>query len=296
MAQKDIAEKTLEAFPDVFADIVNVLLFSGRQVVKEDELEEESPNSVYKADGRLHAQERDIAKYWKNGLVRIAFFGMENQTDPDPDMPLRLMGYDGAAYRAQLLSDKEGKNARFPVITLVLYFGYDRRWNQPINLYGCLNVPEELKPYVNDYRMNLFEIAFLEDEVVKKFQSDFRIVADYFSQMRKNKDYVAPDATIRHVHELLQLMTVMTGDNRYENAYSKEMERGQTTMCKVLDKVENRGIEKGIEKGIEALILDNIENGFDRAKIIAKIVKRFGISEAEAEAYYEKYALHPECV
>ncbi len=100
MAEKDIAEKTLEAYNDVFADIINVLLFSGRQVVKEDELEEESPNSSYKADGRLHAQERDVAKYWKNGLVRIALFGLENQTDPDPDMPLRLFGYDGAAYRA----------------------------------------------------------------------------------------------------------------------------------------------------------------------------------------------------
>lgn len=29
MAEKDIAEKTLEAYDDVFADIVNVLLFQG---------------------------------------------------------------------------------------------------------------------------------------------------------------------------------------------------------------------------------------------------------------------------
>lgn len=29
---KDIAEKNLEAFNDVFADIVNVLLFNGKQL------------------------------------------------------------------------------------------------------------------------------------------------------------------------------------------------------------------------------------------------------------------------
>ena len=69
MAEKDIAEKTLEAYDDVFADIINVLLFQGRQFVKEDELEEESLASSYKADGRLHAQERDVAKYWRKGLV-----------------------------------------------------------------------------------------------------------------------------------------------------------------------------------------------------------------------------------
>ena len=39
MAEKDIAEKTLEAYNDVFADIINVLLFNGEQQVK-SELEE----------------------------------------------------------------------------------------------------------------------------------------------------------------------------------------------------------------------------------------------------------------
>jgi len=63
MAEKDIAEKTLEAYNDVFADIVNVLLFQGRDLVKEEELEEESPNSSYKADGRLHAKEQDVAEF-----------------------------------------------------------------------------------------------------------------------------------------------------------------------------------------------------------------------------------------
>jgi len=33
----------------------------------------------------------------------------------------------------------------------------------------------------------------------------------------------------------------MTKDNRYEEAYSPDMERGQTTMCEVLDRVEKRG-------------------------------------------------------
>ena len=36
MAEKDITEKTLEAYNDVFADIINVLLFNGRRYVKEN--------------------------------------------------------------------------------------------------------------------------------------------------------------------------------------------------------------------------------------------------------------------
>ena len=34
MGQKDIAEKTLEEYNDVFADIVNVLIFNGKRTVK----------------------------------------------------------------------------------------------------------------------------------------------------------------------------------------------------------------------------------------------------------------------
>ena len=93
--------------------------------------------------------------------------------------------------------------------------------------------------------MNLFEIAYLSDEQVQMFQSDFRIVADYFVQMRKNQNYVAPETTIKHVHELLQLMSVMTKDYRFEEVYHPDMERRDTNMCEVLDRIENRGIEKG---------------------------------------------------
>lgn len=105
MAEKDITEKILESYNDVFSDIVNVLLFDGKQVLSPDELEDQTPRSVYKADGKVREIERDVAKRWKNGNVRIACIGFENQMVSDPDMPLRVMGYDGAEYRAQLLAD-----------------------------------------------------------------------------------------------------------------------------------------------------------------------------------------------
>ena len=38
MAEKDVVSKTLESYPDVFADIINGFLFSGKQVVCPDDL------------------------------------------------------------------------------------------------------------------------------------------------------------------------------------------------------------------------------------------------------------------
>lgn len=60
MAEKDITEKILESYNDVFADIVNVLLFDGEQVIKPDELEDQAPRSAYKADGKIREIERDV--------------------------------------------------------------------------------------------------------------------------------------------------------------------------------------------------------------------------------------------
>ena len=219
MAEKDIVEKTLESYNDVFADIVNVLLFHGRQVIEEDQLDESTPRSIYKADEKLHEQERDVAKYWKDGSsIRIALLGLENQTLVDQDMPLRILSYDGAAYRAQLLNKKAV--SRYPVVTLVLYFGYKKRWDKSLNLLDCLEIPEDFKPYVSDYKINLFEIAYLEEEQVQMFQSDFKVVADYFVQMRKNHDYIPKPETIDHVQETLQLLSVMAGDQRFKEAYN----------------------------------------------------------------------------
>ena len=101
MAEKDISEKILESYNDVFADIVNVLLFDGEELMKPSELEDQAPRSAYKADGKLREVERDVAKRWKNGSVRIACIGVENQTAIDSLMPLRVIGYDGAEYRSQ---------------------------------------------------------------------------------------------------------------------------------------------------------------------------------------------------
>ena len=104
MGQKDITEKMLADYNDVFADIVNVLLFDGKQIVREDDLENTKDKSQYKADdNRIHEEERDVTKIVKTGNIRISLVGLEHQTTIDSDEPLRVIAYDGASYKSQLL-------------------------------------------------------------------------------------------------------------------------------------------------------------------------------------------------
>ena len=250
MQGKDITEKMLEKYNDVFADILNVLLFEGRNVVEESTLIDALPMSMLKIDGRVRTQERDIAKYWRKSKINVALFGLENQTIANKLMPLRVFGYDGAEYVKQSRKENIDK-AKYPVITLVLYLGYDKKWNCPKTLFEVLDIDEDIKPYVNDFKINLFEIAYLDRNKIDLFKSDFRILADYLYQMRVNKDYIADKTDIAHVDELLTLMSEMTGDNRFEETINDLKGKENINMCEVLDRIEARGIEKGIEKGME---------------------------------------------
>ena len=250
MGEKDVTQKMLENYNDVFADVLNVLLFNGEMIVDESNLTDALPMSVLKVDGRVRTQDRDVAKYWHNSKMNMAFFGLENQTGPDKLMPFRVYGYDGAEYAKQ--SRRENRNEiKYPVITLVLYLGFDRKWEYPKTLFEILDIDENIKPYVNDFKINLFEIAYLDEEKTALFKSDFRILVDYLHQLRTNNSYNPKDYTIKHINELLTLMSVMTGDKRFEDSINEANEKEAKYMCEVLDIIENRGIEKGLEKGLE---------------------------------------------
>ena len=286
--EKDITQKALEMYNDVFADIINVLLFNGENVVTEDSLTDVVQESILKIDGGIRAQYRDIAKYWYKSKIKLSMFGLENQTKPEKRMPLRVFGYDGTEYVKQAKKENN-KEVLYPVITLVLYFGYNSRWNQPKSLFELLEIDERIKPYVNDFKMNLFEIAYLDREKIDMFKSDFWILADYLYQMRVNKDYVASDTVIEHVDELLMLMSAMTKDYRFEETINEVKGKEHVTMCEVLDRVEARGREEGIKEGIKegtVNILISLVN--DGILSIADAAKRADMSEERFRGYIER--------
>lgn len=276
MAEKDITEKNLEALNDVFADIVNVLLFKGEQVINEKDLEADTTKSMFKADGKIHEQERDVSKFWKNGEIRISILGIENQTAQDSDMPLRVISYDGASYKQQLLDTNQKK--RYPVATLVLYFGTEEKWSKAKHLYDCFEVPEKLKPFVNDYKINVFNIAFLSPKTIAMFKSDFKIIAEYFRAKRLNQKYKGSKEKLKHANETLKMFSALTGDDSFEKVYNEgNFKKGGITMCDVVERIRNDGRTEGRIEGRteekERIIMNLIESNAGTIEQIAAWVK-----------------------
>lgn len=277
MAEKDITEKNLEVLNDVFANIVNVLLFKGEQVINEKDLEADTTKSMFKADGKIHEQERDVSKFWKNGEIRISILGIENQTAQDSDMPLRVISYDGASYKQQLLDNKNQKK-RYQVATLVLYFGTEEKWSKEKHLYDCFEVPEKLKPFVNDYKINVFNIAFLSPKTIAMFKSDFKIIAEYFRAERLNQKYIGSKEKLKHANETLKMFSALTGDDSFEKVYNEgNFKKGGITMCDVVKRIRDEGITEGRIEGRteeqERIIMNLIESNAGTIEQIAAWVK-----------------------
>ena len=266
MGQKDIAEASFIELNDVFADIFNVLIYKGKRIVKENELQPLSRKSQYKADNdKLHEQERDVLKKGRGKDVELAILGVENQTLPDKDMPFRIINYDGVSYRSQI---KKKSKKRYPVITIVLYFGENQAWNYSPHLTDCFNtkLPKDdtLWEYISDYKINVFDIGALTDEELSLFQSDFREIAEHFVKIRRGGEYIPSKRTIKHVDEFLKLMKVLTGDERYSEIKKEDfiLEEGEEiNMCTVIDTFEKRGIKTGIDIGIQTGIERGVKYG-----------------------------------
>lgn len=280
MGEKDISEKLLEDYNDVFADIINVLLFNGKRLVEPEALEDSKHRSQYKSDdAKLHEQERDVVKYWKEGRVSLAVYGLENQTNVDGQMPVRILGYEGANYRSQY-----GQDRIIPVVTLVLYFGTKHRWNEPTELWDIMEITEELKPYVNNCKINVVDVAWLTEEQLGKFTSDFGIIANFFVNKRKNPKYIPDDGReFMHTDAMLKFLRVMTGDSQYEELlHNPNFKKEGASMCSVVENLKLLGRE---EERIDA-IRNMIELGLTKEQILQKYsVKEYEKAEQELLAH-----------
>ena len=68
-------------------------------------------------------------------------------------------------------------------------------------------------------------------------------------------DYKPSADLLQHVDETLKLISVLTDDRRFEEVIEELPGKGGTSMCTVLDKVENKGREEGLAQGkLEGMI------------------------------------------
>ena len=171
----------------------------------------------------------------------------------------RIFSYDGSSYKSQLMrAAKEAQgDARYPIITLVLYFGEKHWGEQSVSLKGMFNGPDALQKYMQNYCVYVFEIARLSEEELKKFRSDFGFLAEFMVRKRKAEPFrITQDQEILHVDEVLKMLSVFAEDEYVEKvskALAKRQEKGERIMgCNISKAWMDLGRKEGIREGIEA--------------------------------------------
>ena len=153
-------------------------------------------------------------------------------------------------------------------------------------LHEAIDIPEIFKPYVADFKINLFEIAYLTDEQLIYFHSDFKIVADYLIQKQRNANYVPSHDKLQHVEAVLQLLSVMTNDTRFEEVLNQSgtSEGGSVNnMCEIIDQFMAKGEAIGEIKGSIKIYRDELN--LTPSEIVEKIMVRFSLDHDAAEEY-----------
>ncbi len=295
-----------------FADLFNAVLFGGRQIFKPDELEDVDTESSSVLEHGDYAESiqaaRDNIKICKKSSVygvELVMLGAESQIHIHYGMPMRVMGYDYITYKKQFdsnarqyqkrngLDDDEflsrmKRTDRFmPVITIVVYYGA-KPWDGALSLHGILDIPEELKMFVNDYKLMLVEarqndLTFHNADNIHFFDL-LKVILDNNIPKNDAKEKAIQYAR-KHDIDPKILMTIAGAANCKIN-YNTSFERGETGMNTLFDKI---AIDSKTEGKAEGIIETGFDIGLSEDDILNRLQNKLKISLQEAQEYLEMF-------
>lgn len=312
----DTILKNYWANNEQFADLFNAVLFKGKQMIKPEELEdvdtEESSILEHKDYAESLSASRDNIKIQKRSTeygIELVLLGLESQQHIHYAMPMRVMGYDYGAYKKQyesnaakyktsegLTEDELSRMKRtdklIPTITVVIYYGEDE-WDGATSLHEMLNIPPEIKDYVNDYKMRLIE-ARKNDLVFHNINNQ-----DLFNLLKillNKKDGAAAakraavEYTNTHTVDKAVVMTA-AGATNCKIDYDAMAKKGEVDMCTVFEVERAEGMAEGIAKGkaegrAEEIIKTGFEFNMETKEIINRLQTKLDISSEKAWEYF----------
>lgn len=305
-----------------FADVVNVGVFGGKQIISPEQIQEiDTVSNVIlknktKTSKETSQQYRDVLR----AVVCNANFciiGLENQKKVHYVFPVRNMMYDAAAYKkqwnkiqkmhkkkkdlkgAEYLSGFSKNDSLQAVVTLVVYYGTEE-WDGAKDIHSLIDwtdMPEEFKEVVPNYSIYLLELNKYEN--LEDFHSDVKTVCRFLQNSNDEKkleemleEYSEEFEDMEEdTYDLISTLGNITQVEKLKNKYKKE--DGGYDMCKGMEDWLNtrmkEGLELGRSEGIQALIETCQEFGLSREDTLSKVQDKFALEKEKAEEYLVKY-------
>ena len=293
---------SIEYFKDPrrIVDLLNGIVFHGRQVITEDNLLEKNPvlHNVYREKNKVVAIENtpdlSVAVTWKS--LKFQFM-IQIQTLEHYAMPVRLLHEKGIDYYNQwkklqkmhneardlmkgeeYLSGAKKRDRFYPVIHIVVYFG-KKRWKaarKMDDLFRTEIFPEELKRLFVEKSLVIFEMRHFKNE--EWFQTDLRQVCGFLKRTNdrtKLKLYIEENQKVfsNLPEDAYDFLAVMAGIRNLQLIKQKiQTEGGGFDMCKAIKEMLRVSRQEGEQEG-------RLEGQDEMATLSEKLILADRISE-----------------
>lgn len=291
MGKIDVAQMDFLRNPGHFADIWNALVFDGRQVVKPEELVEISPVGLAESGDRSVKKNADMAMGKTAGGEILAVMIVENQTEVDYSLPVRVhlresMEYDrqvAEICRKNRAAQKNGdkvfsdsgeymygfrkQDHLRPVMTLVLSWN-DKKWTGAVSLYEMLDFSgfEDLKGLVADYKLNIVDMDSITNENSRFANNEVRdVISLYLRRNDKTRFKVYVDEHGESINsECIKMLNTFVVSKELKNYIDDNCgEKGaEKTMCRAITeliedgRIEGRKEDRLIVNKLTAKLID----------------------------------------
>ena len=158
-----------------FSAFCNAVLFNGRQLISAQNLiHYENDSAVIINDTKKVEDKKRRRDIIVRGDIHgiYCLFGIEHQSTIDQEMVIRCGNYEMMEYLKQI---KKGEKV-IPQVMIVFYTG-DRKWNALLRLSDYFEIPEELKEYVNDWKIKVVDVKEINTSKIKDEQTRYFIEA-----------------------------------------------------------------------------------------------------------------------
>lgn len=227
-----------------FASFSNAILFDGKQVIHPGRLVRYENNMSLIIDDTKSTENkkrrRDIVvKTDVDGVCCL--FSIEHQSTIDKNMVTRCGNYEMLEYLKQL---KNKKLKRLVPQVMIIFYTGDKKWNAPLKLSDYLDIPEELKEYVNDWKIKAVDVKEIDTSKIKDEQTRYFLEA--IQEMYKG-NYEGLHRRIKMNRDNFIYAAIITGSL---DLIRDLPEGDEIDMCEGMERIAEGFRSEGREQGI----------------------------------------------
>ena len=247
--KNDIVLKDFFKNPRYFADLVNVILYSGLPVINPEYLNiyDSEISTVIKDHSFIKEIEfrRDILFKYTDGN-ESKLIGIENQKQNDRFMLFRCMTYDSILYQRQI-NNLSNDNELMKVSSAVINWG-EHRWQNYDNLYDFFKVQDIEKISTSNFSILVVNVLDIDYHLFKEKKNydlikTIQLIYKFKGNLERLKGLVI-DRDIA----IIAASIVNEENDVLKNIILEQGEK--VDMCESLMNFYNQGINEGINQGI----------------------------------------------